>query len=201
MPAPLPVVVFSPCAAARRYQYRGMPKPTRHCPFFVCSICGSSFQAFPSDARKRKTCGKKQCIAENCKRRMTGNQRAANAGPNSGSFKTGFVPWNKNIKGLHLSPATEFTPGQTPINYLPVGTVRVRTFRHKDEQRAFIKTADPNTWRPLAIVIWESSHGAIPRGMVVHHKDRNTLNDALSNLDLQTRAEHLEEHRTEFMLA
>lgn len=34
--------------------------------------------------------------------------------------------------------------------------------------------------------------------MGVHHKDRNKLNDDVSNLELCSKAEHLDEHREEF---
>ena len=34
-------------------------------------------------------------------------------------FKKGMTSWNKGMKGLHLSPATEFKPGQVPHNKLP----------------------------------------------------------------------------------
>jgi hypothetical protein len=48
------------------------------------------------------------------------------------------------------------------------------------------------------LVVWESVHGAIPKGMIVHHADRNTLNDDSGNLELLSRAAHLLEHRSEF---
>ena len=34
-------------------------------------------------------------------------------------FKKGMVSWNKGMKGLHLSPSTEFKTGQVPHNKLP----------------------------------------------------------------------------------
>ena len=34
-------------------------------------------------------------------------------------FKKGMTSWNKGMKGLHLSPDTEFKPGQVPHNKLP----------------------------------------------------------------------------------
>jgi len=34
-------------------------------------------------------------------------------------FKKGMVSWNKGMKGIHLSPGTEFKPGQVPHNKLP----------------------------------------------------------------------------------
>ena len=46
-------------------------------------------------------------------------------------------------------------------------------------------------------LVWERAHGPIPKGFVIHHLDRDPLNDAITNLQLQTRAEHLLEHRPE----
>lgn len=82
---------------------------------------------------------------------------------------------------------------------LPIGTVRVRT-RHGrgGERRAFVKIADPNVWELRARVTWETAHGAIPRGMGIHHRDDNKLNDAIDNLELVSKARHLEIHRPEF---
>jgi hypothetical protein len=82
---------------------------------------------------------------------------------------------------------------------LPIGAVRVRT-RHKrgGERRTFVKVAQPNTWMLRARHVWEQANGPIPRGMGVHHKDGDKLNDALDNLSLVSKAEHLDIHRREF---
>lgn len=78
---------------------------------------------------------------------------------------------------------------------VPVGTVTTRT-RHKrgGETRAWVKVAQPNVWKLRAQVVWETTHGPMPRGSVVHHKDENTLNDTIDNLELLTKAQHLAEH-------
>lgn len=82
---------------------------------------------------------------------------------------------------------------------LPVGSVRIRT-RHKrgGEKRAYVKVAQPNKWRLRAHVVWESRHGDKPRGMVVHHRNGKKLDDRIDNLELLTKAAHLDEHRDEF---
>jgi hypothetical protein len=92
-----------------------------------------------------------------------------------------------------------FEKGQAAGNKLPVGTVRIRT-RHKrnGEKRAFIKVAEPNVWVLRAQFIWEQANGPIPDGFGVHHKDRDKLNDDLCNLELKSKAAHLDEHRPEF---
>lgn len=89
--------------------------------------------------------------------------------------------------------------GSPPSNTLPVGTVKIRT-RHKrgGEQRAWVKVAEPNTWKLRAQVVWEFANGPIPAGFGVHHRDENKLNDALDNLELLSKADHLAVHRIAF---
>lgn len=102
------------------------------------------------------------------------------------------------MKGMHFSPATEFKKGLVPANLVPVGTVRVRSFSRTKDQRAFVKVAEPNTWKMRAHVVWEAAHGPVPKGMLIHHDDRDKLNDDITNLRLETRASHMLEHRPEF---
>lgn len=81
----------------------------------------------------------------------------------------------------------------------PVGTVRIRT-RHKrgGDKRAWIKIAAPNKWELRARVIWENTNAPIPRGMGIHHKDEDTLNDTIVNLELVSKRDHLAIHRPAF---
>jgi len=94
----------------------------------------------------------------------------------------------------------QFIAGTLAENILPIGAVRIRT-RHKrsGEKRAFIKVAEPNTWVLLARHTWESINGPIQKGMGIHHKDGNKLNDNIENLELVSKAKHLEIHRPEFL--
>ena len=43
--------------------------------------------------------------------------------------------------------------------------------------------------------IWKSHHGPIPKGMHIHHKDGNPLNNSIDNLACVTEQEHSELHR------
>ena len=79
---------------------------------------------------------------------------------------------------------------------MPIGTVTIRTTRDGC-QRAFIKVEHPNKWKLRAAKTWEEKYGAIPTGKLIHHHDRNTMNDAIENLRCLTRAEHALEHRAE----
>lgn len=98
--------------------------------------------------------------------------------------------------GQRLSPTTEFKAGQPAHNKLPVGSVTLRN--RFGTMRAFVKIAEPNVWRARAKVVWERENGKrLPRGHVVHHIDRDALNDDPRNLVALTRAEHAREHLAE----
>ena len=125
---------------------------------------------------------------------LIGNQFAVGAKPNKTAFKNGSEPWNKGLKGVRLSPATEFKKGQRGIKWKPVGTQTIR----KDKTgtlRRFVKVAEPNIWKLYAVHIWEAKFGQVPRGLILHHRDHNSLHDELNNLCVLTRTAHIKEHR------
>jgi hypothetical protein len=125
---------------------------------------------------------------------LIGNQFRKGLRP-SNAFPIGHPPWNKG-KYVHLSPATEFKSGPRPELRAPAGTVSIRIDKN-DKPRAFVKVSDPNIWKLRAVIVWESVHGPLPKGLLVHHCDRDTLNDSADNLESKTRAQHLMEHRHE----
>ena len=100
-------------------------------------------------------------------------------------------------KGTRRAPSTEFRRGHRPSNRLPVGSVTIRTRTRDEGPRAWVKVAEPNSWRPRAVVAWEKANGAVPAGRVIHHVDRDTLNDDPTNLVALTRSEHAREHTAE----
>ncbi len=99
--------------------------------------------------------------------------------------------------GEHRSPTTEFKSGQPAHNKLPVGTTRIRRETHTGLLRAWKKVAEPNVWVKRAVLVWESINGPLPKGWVVHHDDRNSLNDSIGNLYGLSRRDHAAEHREE----
>ena len=113
---------------------------------------------------------------------------------NRSHFQKGHEPWNKGLKGIHLSPETQFKKGCESNRKLPVGSVTVRHRKREANPRAWVKIAEPNVWRERAKVNWERANGPIPRGMVVHHIDRDPLNDSPENLQCMSRADHMREH-------
>lgn len=158
-----------------------------------CDQCGRSYRCKPSHAERRRFCSKR-CLGISNGERLQA-QRAEYAA-RTGSRNFGVEPWSKtHAKGRHLSPASEFKRGQRPANLMPVGSVTIR--KTKSGRRAFVKVAEPNRWKERATVVWEATHGPLRKGRVVHHRDRNPLNDELSNLEALTRAQHAEEHQQE----
>ena len=124
---------------------------------------------------------------------LKGNQHAAGAGPNKTSFPKGNVPWNKGKKGIHLSPASEFKKGCKSLKSLLVGTVTVRIDKG-GKRRQWIKTGEPSHWTEYAKFVWIFQNGPIPKGMLVHHLDFDSMNDDLDNLSIVTRKAHFEIH-------
>lgn len=153
---------------------------------FICEKCGKGFKRCKSGDRPIRFCSQECYHAWRKENNITTNQ-----------FKKGDVPWNKNLKGIHLSPKSEFKKGHKKSVTYPIGTVKIRYFKRNDTRRAFIKVAD-NAWKLRCHVVWEKAYGPIPKGLLVHHNDRDTLNDNLTNLSLVSRAAHMNEHRPEF---
>lgn len=147
--------------------------------------CGHCGVVFGADDERRKYCSV-GCYSIVRKSRHGG----------AAAFRKGMVPWNKGVKGIHCSPGTEFSPGHRPHNHTPVGAETIRVDK-SGKPRVWVKVGHGQQMRPRAQVVWESNYGAIPVGHVVHHKNRDTVDDGLDNLELITRAAHLSEHRAE----
>jgi HNH endonuclease len=112
-----------------------------------------------------------------------------------------FSPRTEIQLGQRFGMATEFKKGQPARNKLEIGTQTIRRAAMTGKLRGWVKIAEPNVWKPRAIFVWEQHHGPVPKGMIVHHKDRNTTNDSIENLELKTRGEHVNEHRAELFAA
>lgn len=88
----------------------------------------------------------------------------------SGRIKAGNVPWNNGIKGLQLSPATQFKPGRLPHNTQPIGS-----YRHDADgtlQRKISNDKGNNSvrWRGVHELVWVEANGPLPRGHIVVFK-------------------------------
>lgn len=107
-------------------------------------------------------------------------------------FPKGHAPWNK---GAHYvaggrSAETRFKKGMMPHNWRPVGSTRINSEGFLD-----IKIDDrakgANAWTAIHRLNWIAVHGPIPKGLVLRFKDGNHRNTLVENLELVTRAEHL----------
>lgn len=173
----------------------------------ACEICGTPFQVKPYRAKTARFCSRRCGGTWHLRHRkihllapdLRGNTLRVGMGGNGGSFKPGHKTWNRGLKGIHLSPGSEFKKGRTNDRAVPVGTVRERRDKN-GSMRAWVKMGE-RRWVLRAVQIYESIHGPVPRGCLVHHEDRNTMNDDISNLRLLTRSAHINEHRQELLAA
>jgi len=157
-------------------------------PEWICEQCGIVFERKSGGKDKKpRFCG------QPCYRLWREENNMA-----GGQFVKGSIPWNKGMKGIHMSPATEFKRGSVSANKLPVGSVTIRTRKRDNRQRAWVKIAEPSVWKPRALVVWEEHNGPIPKGHVIHKIDDDPLNDDIGNLSMVTRAEHMVMHRPGF---
>lgn len=133
-------------------------------------------------------CGESKCIRAEC---------LAKGWTNScGCHRREFTRWNKGLKGLKLSPKMN-RKGFEPHHKLPIGSETTRRDKGKGSPRVYRKVAEPNVWKLRAVLVWESINGVVPKGKVIHHRDRNSMNDIPTNLECLTRAEHAREHAKE----
>lgn len=107
------------------------------------------------------------------------------SGIKGGQFQKGHTPINKGLKWNDYMPKesqekakkTWFYKGQKSINKRPVGSERINVDGYIE-----IKVADPNKWKLKHRVIWEETHGEIPKGNKIIFLDGNKLNLDINNL-------------------
>ena len=106
---------------------------------------------------------------------------------NTGCFKPGHKTWNKNMKGIHLSPDSEFKTGERvgPDHSCWKGGIQ-----HLANDCTYVHTGcNLRVRRPR--LIYEQQIGPIPKGFVVIHHDGDRNNDDPSNLEAISRAENM----------
>ena len=102
-------------------------------------------------------------------------------------IKPGAVPANKGLKGVRVSPRTEFRPGHVPANRQEVGALRINSDGGID-----IKVAPgPRQWVSLRLYVWEQAYGPVPPGMCICVRNHDEHDTQLHNLFLATRAENI----------
>ena len=155
-------------------------------------------------ARTCKQCGQEYCSADKrrtfCSLRCCWNWRSEHGG--GGQFAAGIVPWNTGTVGVMKPNSGSFKKGMACVTKCPLGHVKIRAPKlEHGRRRAWVKVSEngnPSDWKLRAAVVWEAENGPLPKGWITHHKDRNTMNDSLDNIQAMDRAGHLAIHRSEF---
>ena len=106
-----------------------------------------------------------------------------------GQFEKGHIPWNKDIKGLHHSPGTEFKKGHLPANTKYNGFITLRKTQ-RGEKYYYIRIVK-RKWELYQRYLWEQKYGLIPKGMLIIFKDKNSLNCNMENLEMISKSENV----------
>ena len=119
------------------------------------------------------------------------NVRAAGA---STRWAPGTAPWNKGIpydSGPN-SHEIRFRPGNTPHNWVPVGSYRINRDGYLDRKVSDLRRG-ARDWEAVHRLVWKEAHGEIPAGhVVVFRGGRNSTvleEITLDALELVTRQE------------
>lgn len=170
-----------------------------------CRVCGQLFTVPHYRAKSAKYCGKVCSGTAQAKKYLNKTPKPwaaknldGHRHKSTSRFPKGHNPWNKALKGIHLSPKSEFKAGHNMTPSLPIGSVTIRTDKC-GSLRAWIKMKCG--WDYRARIVYMAKHGEIPEGYVVHHIDGNTLNDRPENLQALTRAEHINVHSDQLRVA
>jgi len=115
------------------------------------------------------------------------NRTTENGDGMNGRFEKGHIPWNKGLKGMHLSPSTEFKTGDKIMEKHPCWKGGVQ---HMTNDCVYINTRPNERARRPHLVV-----GNVPAGCVVYHLDGNRHNDSPENLEVITRKELLKRNR------
>ena len=103
----------------------------------------------------------------------------------NGQFAKKLKPWNKGLKGIHLSLATEFKKGQHIGEKHPSWKGGVQN--NKLDCVYLWDGANNGIRRPRQV--YEDHYGPIEKGFVIYHKDGDRYNDDPENLEAISRAE------------
>lgn len=110
-------------------------------------------------------------------------------------YRKGNVPANKGVRRPGWGPGRMkdnwFQPGCFPANRDPdfyvLGALRVNTDGYIDMRVSF----EPGSkgWRALHLILWEDTHGPIPKSHAVCFRNGDKLDVELANLELVSRAD------------
>ena len=106
---------------------------------------------------------------------------------NPGMFKKGHKPWNTGLRGIRVGGNTKFKKGHIPYHKKSDNTIVTR--KEKNIEVNYIKLK--GVWVKYSRYIWNRHYGNIKKGYVVRHKDGNSLNDDINNLEVISMAENM----------
>lgn len=113
-------------------------------------------------------------------------------------------PWNKGLKGVQVS----YRKGKTwkDIWGEEKATKMKMNLRHKKwkgipqlNKEGYLRIRDRNTGKEVLYHhhVWKNNHKKeIPKGYLIHHIDKNILNNNINNLQLMSFKEHTRMHHT-----
>lgn len=116
------------------------------------------------------------------------------AGPRRGVFRKGHETFNKGKKmpaDVRAKVAhTMFQKGHLPHNAKTTsdGCIRIR-YDNRGIPVKYIRIS-LGKWEYLSRYVWRQHHGEIPKGHIVTHKDGDSMNCDISNLELISRADN-----------
>ncbi len=103
------------------------------------------------------------------------------------AFKKGNEPWNKDLKGIHLSPASEFKKRQ----HVGKEHASWKGGVQRNEKDCTYLWAGCNKRKRRPRLVYEKHYGKLSKGLIIYHKDGDKDNDSIRNLVAITRAEIL----------
>jgi len=104
-------------------------------------------------------------------------------------FVKGQEPWNKDLKGIHFSPATEFKQGHKPHNTKHDGYIGIRLHKRTQTPYKYIRLGEGD-WCLYHRHVWRMHHGEIPESHVIAFKNGDTLDCRIENLHCMSRADN-----------
>jgi hypothetical protein len=106
---------------------------------------------------------------------------------NSSQFKKGHKTWNKGMKGLQISPKSQFKKGEN------VGDKNAswKDGVQKPKNDCVYINDGCNSRKRRPRLIYKEAYVEIPKGYVIVHLDGDKYNDSLMNLEAISRAENL----------
>lgn len=109
-------------------------------------------------------------------------------------FQKGHRTWNKGMKGIRLSPATEFKPGHlsgTAADLLkPLGHRRLTKEGYLQEKTR-MDGPPHRRWKMVHVLVWEAQHGPVPPGHIITFMNGDKSDMRLENLACMHRRENM----------